>query len=58
MGTAVLSSDADTDEKDADITPEHAKEEPLSVLPFVLIIGAGIILLGLLGYLMRKIIKS
>lgn len=58
VGTAVLSSDADTDEKNADITPVHAKEEPLSVLPFVLIIGAGVILLGLLGYLMRKIIKS
>lgn len=58
VGSAVVSADASAQDSDSSITPVHAEEDPLSALPFVLIIGAGVILLGLLGYLLRKVLKS
>ena len=58
VGTAVVDEEEDSPGPSADTQASKAKEDPLSPLPFVLIFGAGIVLLGLLGYLMRKVIKS
>ncbi len=58
VGTAVIAADTGSNNSASSTTPVHAEEDPLSPLPFVLIIGAGIIIIGLLAYLMRKVIKS
>ena len=56
VGTAVV--DKDGDKADSAVSDYQPQDTPLSPLPFVLIFGAGILILGLLVYLMRKVLKS
>lgn len=58
VGTAVVDEAEDSEPEDTGAVQAPAADEPLSPLPFVLIIGTGVILLGVLVYLLRKVIKS